>query len=60
MKLTNIRFVERYVNPETNTEVNVYKAMEVEHGVTVRFWLQGSKRNIISDADFFNNWKEAE
>jgi len=57
MKLTNIRPLGRFVNPETGRPVNVKKGRRVGRSVDIRFYLYRGKRQIINDAEFYRDWK---
>ena len=57
MKLSNIRNVGRFINPETGRAVNVKKGRQVGRSVDVLFFLRSGIRVLINDADFYNNWK---
>lgn len=57
MKLTRIRKVGRYIKPDTNTAVNVYKGRRVPEGYDVYFWNYRNVRMIVGDAHF-RTWKE--
>ena len=58
MRLTNIRRMGRYVNPETGRPVNVHKGRKKGYGVDVMFWLLRGKRQFISDFEFSRSWKK--
>lgn len=59
MKLTAIRLLGRYVNPETGRPVNVHKARRVGRGGVLFFYRSG-KRVLITDRDFYSQdqWNE--
>lgn len=57
MKLTNIRAIGRYINPETNRAVNVKNGRRAGRSVDVKFYLHMGKRIFISDCNW-NKWKE--
>lgn len=52
MKLTNIRAVGRYVNPQTGSPVNVKKGRQVGRSTDVMFYLCMGKRIYICMSDF--------
>ncbi|MFT7614315.1 MAG: hypothetical protein ACI9J3_003297 [Parvicellaceae bacterium] len=58
MKLTNIRSVGRYTNPETGNHVNVKKGKHVDRSVDTLYYLVRGSRVIINDADFYRAWKK--
>lgn len=58
IRLSNIRHVGRYLNPNTGTYVNVKKGTNKQRGTDHYFYLYMNKRQYIGDADFFNNWKK--
>jgi len=60
MKLTNIRIVGRYVNPETGRAVNVHKGRKKGYGCDVLFWLKSGKRQLITDRDFYHDWEKCD
>ena len=57
MKLTRIRGVGRYVNPETGRAVNVRKGRRVGRSTDHLFFIRSGQRVFIEDADFYHNWK---
>ena len=57
MKLTTIRPVGRYINPETGNAVNVKKGRQVGRSTDVYFYLYMNQRVFISAADF-SNWEK--
>ena len=46
------------MNPETGNPVNVKKGRKAGYGVDILFYLYRGKRVIISDANFYHNWKK--
>ena len=56
MKLTNLRNLGRYINPETKCPVNVHKGQKKGYSVEVLFYLYRGKRQFISDRDFYDKW----
>ena len=58
MRLTNLRKLGRYINPETGNPVNVHKGRKKGYGVDVLVWYYRNKRQYITDRDFYTNWKE--
>jgi len=59
MKLSHIRDLGRYVNPNTGRPVNVKTGQRVGRGVTVLFYVYRGKRIWISDKEFYSDqtWK---
>lgn len=57
MTLTRIRKLGRYTNPITGNAVNVHTGRVVGRSVDVIFWLKNGRRQIISDRDFYRDWK---
>lgn len=58
MRLTNLRLLGRYTNPETQNEVNVHTGKQVGRSIDVLFYYYQNKRIPISDRDFYNEWKK--
>jgi hypothetical protein len=57
MKLTRIRKYGRYINPLTGRDVNVHVGTQVNRSNSVLFYLYRGKRILITDRDFYHNWK---
>jgi len=56
MKLSRIRLLGRYINPETGRPVNVCKGYRF-NGMGTRFYLYRQRRVIIPEAEFFRDGK---
>jgi hypothetical protein len=60
-RLSNIRAVGRYLNVDTQQEVNVKKGRNLQRGTDLLFFLYRGKRQFISDRDFYGGvWKKIE
>lgn len=58
-RLSGIRKVGRYTNPETGRDVNVHTGRVVGRSTDVLFWLLQGKRQFITDREFYSGaWKE--
>ncbi len=57
MKLTRIRLIGRFTNPETGRKVNVHKGNRKGYGTDHLFYLYRQKRVFINDADFYGKWQ---
>jgi len=57
MKLTNIRDAGRFKHTESGREVTIKKGRKVGRSVDVLYYLRSGTRVLISDLDFYNNWK---
>lgn len=57
MKLSRIRILGRYTNPETNRAVNVHRGRRKARGTDHMFYVHSGRRVFINDADFYSNWK---
>lgn len=60
MKLTNIKAVGRYTNPETGRPVNVKKGYKPGKSFDIYFFLRSGVRVYISEADFYQQWRKGE
>ena len=60
MKLTNIRKIGRFINPETGRPVNVHQGRQVGRSNDVLFYLRSGIRQYITDRDFYNTWRKAD
>jgi len=58
MKLSHIRCLGRYLNPDTGRPVNVHKGNRKGYGTDHLFYAYRYKRVFISDADFYSKWKK--
>ena len=54
MKLTRIRKLGRFMNPETGRPVNVHKGRKVGYSCDVMFFIRSGKRVFVSDRDFYS------
>ena len=59
MKLTRLKTLGRFKNPDTGTFVNVHKGDRVGYGDAWYFYLLRGKRQFISEKDFFERWKNS-
>lgn len=59
MKIINRRLVGRYRN-QAGKEVNIYKAKKKGYGVDILFYFFKFSPVLISDKDFYDNWKKVE
>ena len=59
MKLTRLRQLGRFKNPDTGRFVNVHKGDRVGYGDAWYFYLFRGKRQFISEKDFFDRWKKS-
>ena len=59
MKLTRVRKIGRYTNPETGRKVNVHKGTKVGYGTDALFFIRSGKRVVINDSEFYREWKES-
>jgi len=59
MKLTRIRNVGRFINPETGRAVNVKRGTRAGRNTDHLFYLQSGRRVYIGDATF-KLWKRGE
>jgi len=57
IKMTNIRKVGRFINPDTNRPVNVHKGRRVGRSTDHYFWILRGTRQIISQDEYFKKWK---
>ncbi len=60
MRLTNLRKIGRFINPETGRPVNVHQGRQVGRSNDVLFYLVSGKRQIITDRSFYNDWRKAD
>lgn len=58
IKLRNIRPLGRYINPETGRAVSVKKGDRPGYGTTHHFYLFRYEKVLISQKDFYDNWKK--
>lgn len=58
MRLTRIRLIGRYINPETGRPVNVHKGSRVGRSTDHLFYLFRQARVFINDSDFYSKWKK--
>lgn len=58
MKLTRIRPVGRYINPNTGRPVNVKTGRRVGRSVDIKFYLLQGTRMLINDREFSENWNK--
>jgi len=58
MKLTRLRKVGRFKNPDTDNFVNVYKGRRAGYGDSWYFYLYRNQRQFINESDFFKKWKK--
>lgn len=59
MKLSNIRLMGRYINPETNRAVNIYIGRRVGKSTELLFYYFRQKRIWVSMGSFYSgNWKK--
>jgi hypothetical protein len=59
MKLSNIKLLGRYINPETNRAVNVHIGKRVNRSTDHLFYYFRQKRVFISMADFYGGkWQK--
>lgn len=56
MKLTRLRLIGRYTNPETGRPVNVYKGTRASRGDDWYFYLYRGKRHFIPEGDLRRYW----
>lgn len=57
MQLTRQRKVGRFINPTTKRPVNVYQSDWADRGVTVTYYFYRGKKQLISDREFYHQWK---
>jgi len=55
-KLSNLRIIGRYRNPETGNPVNIHKGTKVGYGTDILFYLQYRKRIYLSELEFYQKW----
>ncbi len=60
MKLSNIRQIGRFENPQNKREYNVWKGRNMQRGTDHLFYLYMGKRMLISPADFYGKWKQVQ
>ncbi len=58
MKLTNIRRVGRFTNPDTGRPVNIHKGDRVNGIGSWHFYILRGERMLITESDFFARWKK--
>ena len=58
MKLTRLRKLGRFKNPDTNQQVNIHKGTRVGRNDEWFFYLRSGVRVFISEKDFYNIWKQ--
>ena len=58
MRLTRLRKIGRFVNPETGRAVNVHQGRQVGRSNDVLFYLLKNRRMYITDSAFYHDWKK--
>lgn len=57
-RLSNIKELGRYKNNQTGKEYNLKKGRNKQRGTDLIFYLYRGKRQFVSDAEFYSNYKK--
>lgn len=57
MKLSRLRIIGRFKNPDTGREVNVHKGRNNARGTDHLFYIRSGARVFINDSEFYKKWK---